>query len=45
VAAFHDVNTNIKLVAEYTRHENTVESSGADLEESNTVAVGAIVLW
>lgn len=45
LAAFHDVNTNIKLVAEYTRHENTVESSGADLEESNTVAVGAIVLW
>jgi len=45
LAAFHDVNTNIKLVAEYTRHENARESSGADLEESNTVAVGAIVLW
>lgn len=45
LAAFHDVNTNIKLVAEYTRHENAVESSGADLEESNTFAVGAIVLW
>ncbi|WP_286749702.1 porin [Marinobacter sp. UBA2688] len=45
LAAFHDVNDYLKLVTEYTRHESAVESSGADLEESDTFAVGAIVTW
>ena len=45
VALFHDVNSNFKLVAEYNMFEQVTKSSGADAADSDTIALGAIVMF
>lgn len=45
VAFFHDVNSNLKLVAEYNMYESNIRSSGAAAEEADTLALGAVVLF
>jgi hypothetical protein len=43
VAVFHDVNENLKLVAELNRTEVAV--GGSDFEDTDTIAVGAVLTW
>ncbi|BFN13002.1 MULTISPECIES: porin [Marinobacter] len=45
VAVFHDVNSNFKLVAEYNMFEQDVKSSGAEAADTDTLAIGAIVMF
>lgn len=45
VAVFHDVNSNFKLVAEYNMFEQDVKSSGAEVADTDTLAIGAIVMF
>lgn len=45
VALFHDVNSNLKLVAEYSMLNVDSQSTGAMVEETDTVAVGAVLTW
>ncbi len=42
---FHDVNSNFKLVAEYSMFEQTTKSTGVDAADSNTIALGAVVTF
>ena len=39
VAVFHNVNSNLKLVAEYNMFEQVTKSSGADFAEADTLAL------
>lgn len=43
LAYFHTVNSNLILVAEYNRTE--VDLNGAELEETDTIALGAVVTF
>ncbi|GGO75574.1 hypothetical protein GCM10011348_00680 [Marinobacterium nitratireducens] len=43
LAWFHDLNDNLKLVAELNRTEVTLD--GAKFEETDTIAVGAVLTW
>lgn len=45
VALFHDINSNLKVVAEYNMFEQTTKSSGADAADIDTLALGAIVTF
>ncbi|MBD3641766.1 MAG: porin [Marinobacter sp.] len=45
VAFFHDINSNLKVVAEYNMFEQVAKSSGADLVDADTIALGAIVTF
>ncbi len=45
VALFHDINSNLKVVAEYNMFEQTTKSTGADAAEIDTIALGAIVTF
>lgn len=45
VALFHDVNSNFKLVAEYNMFEQETKSSGAEVADADTIALGAIVMF
>ncbi|BES73281.1 porin [Marinobacter nanhaiticus D15-8W] len=45
IGLFHDVNSNLKVVAEYNMFEQTTKSTGADAADADTIAVGAIVLF
>ncbi|PAU57891.1 porin [Pseudomonas indica] len=45
IAFFHDVNDNLKLVAEYNQFEiDAAEGSGLN-EDTDTFAVGAVLSW
>ena len=44
-ALFHDVNSNFKLVAEYSMYESETRSTGAAAEEFDTLALGAVVTF
>lgn len=43
VALFHDVNENLKLIAEYTVHESN--NGTLDTSETDTFALGAALSW
>lgn len=43
VAVFHDINENLKLVAEYTVHQTN--NGTIDTAETDTFAVGATLSW
>ncbi len=43
VAVFHSVNSNLILVGEYNMTE--IEVGGAEFEENDTIALGAVVLF
>ncbi|WP_432472970.1 porin [Amphritea sp. HPY] len=43
VAMFHDINENLKLVAEYTVHESN--NGTIDTSETDTLALGATLSW
>lgn len=45
IALFHDVNDNLKLVAEYNQFEINGHDSSAQNEDTDTVAVGAVLTW
>lgn len=45
IGLFHDVNSNFKLVAEYSMYESETRSTGAAAEEFDTVALGAVVTF
>ena len=45
IALFHDVNDNLKLVAEYNQFELTGHDSSAQNEDTDTFAVGAVLTW
>lgn len=45
VAFFHDVNSNLKLVAEYNMYEDNIRSTGADNADTDTLALGAVVMF
>lgn len=45
IALFHDVNSNLKLVAEYNMFEQNVKSSGASSADADTIALGAVVTF
>lgn len=45
VAVFHDINSNLKLVAEYNMYEDSIRSTGADNSEIDTLALGAVVTF
>lgn len=45
VALFHDVNSNLKLVAEYNLLNIDAKTTGADVEETDTIALGAVLTW
>ncbi|MGF2734125.1 porin [Marinobacter sp. DUT-1] len=45
VALFHDINSNLKVVAEYNMFEQVAKSTGADLVDADTIALGAIVTF
>lgn len=42
---FHDVNSNFKLVAEYSMYEKSAKSPDVDEEDSDTIALGAVVTF
>ncbi|MDH4558321.1 porin [Pseudomonas sp. BN417] len=45
VALFHDINDNLKLVAEYNQFEIDGHEGDAQNEDTDTVAVGAVLTW
>ena len=45
VALFHDVNDNLKLVAEYNQFEINGHDTVAQNEDTDTFAVGAVLTW
>jgi hypothetical protein len=45
VALFHDVNDNLKLVAEYNQFEINGHDTVAQNENTDTFAVGAVLTW
>lgn len=45
LAVFHDVNSNLKLVAEYNMFEQDIKSSGATAVDADTIALGAVVMF
>lgn len=45
VALFHDINDNLKLVAEYNQFEIDGHHTTAQNENTDTFAVGAVVTW
>lgn len=45
VAFFHDINSNLKVVAEYNMFEQVAKSTGVDLVDADTIALGAIVTF
>lgn len=45
VALFHSVNDNFTLVGEYNIVETVARSTGADIDETQTVALGAVLTW
>lgn len=42
---FHDINDNLKLVAEYNQFEITGHEGDAQNEDTDTFAVGAVLTW
>jgi predicted porin len=45
VGFFHDVNSNLKLVAEYNMFEQKVGTSGVTTSDADTIALGAVVTF
>lgn len=45
VALFHDINDNLKLVAEYNQFEIDGHRTNAQNENTDTFAVGAVLTW
>ena len=45
IALFHDVNSNLKLVAEYNQFEINGHDTSAQNEDTDTFAVGAVLTW
>jgi len=45
VALFHDINDNLKLVAEYNQFEIDGHHTNAQNENTDTFAVGAVLTW
>ncbi|CAH0647225.1 hypothetical protein PSEG_02886 [Pseudomonas sp. Nvir] len=45
VALFHDVNDNLKLVAEYNQFSIDGHEGSAQNEDTDTLAVGAVLTW
>nr|WP_231866672.1 porin [Pseudomonas resinovorans] len=45
VALFHDINDNLKLVAEYNQFEIDGHEGDAQNEDTDTFAVGAVLSW
>lgn len=45
IALFHDVNDNLKLVAEYNQFEIEGHDTVAQNENTDTVALGAVLTW
>ncbi len=45
IGFFHDVNSNLKLVAEYNMYEDNSRSTGAAVSETDTIALGAVVMF
>lgn len=45
VALFHDINDNLKLVAEYNQFEIDGHHTTAQNENTDTFAVGAVLTW
>lgn len=45
VALFHDINDNLKLVAEYNQFEIDGHEGDAQNEDTDTFAVGAVLTW
>ncbi|BCG26018.1 hypothetical protein TUM18999_42090 [Pseudomonas tohonis] len=45
IALFHDVNDNLKLVAEYNQFEIDGHAGSAQNEDTDTVALGVVLNW
>ena len=45
VALFHDINDNLKLVAEYNQFSIDGHDTSAQNEDTDTFAVGAVLTW
>ena len=45
IALFHDVNANLKLVAEYNQFQIKGHDTNAQNEDTDTFAVGAVLTW
>jgi hypothetical protein len=45
IALFHDVNDNLKLVAEYNQFEINGHDTNEQNENTDTFAVGAVLTW
>jgi hypothetical protein len=45
IALFHDVNDNLKLVAEYNQFEINGHDTDEQNEDTDTFAVGAVLTW
>ncbi|MGE7815156.1 porin [Pseudomonas sivasensis] len=45
IALFHDVNDNLKLVAEYSQFQIKGHDTRAQNEDTDTFAVGAVLTW
>lgn len=45
VALFHEINPNLKVVAEYNMFEKNSKSSGAQQVDADTIALGGIVTF
>jgi len=45
VALFHDINDNLKLVAEYNQFEIDGHEGDAQNEDTDTLALGAVLTW
>ncbi|MDB6442745.1 porin [Pseudomonas sp. 21TX0197] len=45
IALFHDINDNLKLVAEYNQFEINGHDTSAQNEDTDTFAVGAVLTW
>ncbi len=45
IALFHDVNDNLKLVAEYNQFEIDGHEGDSQNEDTDTVALGAVLTW
>jgi len=45
IGLFHDINSNFKVVAEYSMYEDKNRSSGVTTTDADTIALGAIVMF
>jgi len=45
VAFFHNINSNLKVVAEYNMFEKSTKSTGADQVDADTIALGGVVTF